>query len=334
MANKDPWIDISRPPTRAVSISARRVSRSSRWNLYWAVDVDRNYLLILQHGKAISRSQNLPNLRGLRVEVQPADNDKDVRIVIRLMDSDHKDIFLRFCHDIVDATVLSHTEEQAVNRFLSRTWQWHRLLQDSRDNRLSDSEQRGLIGELVALEKHVLPAVGPYFAVKSWTGPLGTPHDFEISRTHLEVKVRNTASPYVTISSERQLDLDSADRLFLYVSEVAVAREGESQAQTLAELAKRVRGILADQDMAALELFEDRLFTVGFNWTDDYDDKFWSIGRESLYEVRDGFPRIAPSMLLQGVGRVRYTVSLSQCKSFRIDPISFPTICGECCNDD
>lgn len=316
---EDPWSSIT-PPARTARISARRVDRSTRWGLYWGVDADRNILLILQHAGTTGRSRRLPALRGLRVEVQPADDTSDERIVIRLTDPEQREIFLRFCQDIVDATALARTEEQAVERFFARTWRWHRLLRSGRDSRLGDEEQKGLIGELVVLEKHLLPTLGALDAVRCWTGPLDTPQDFEISRLHVEAKAQGASSPGVTISSEHQLDCGEGDTLFLHVTEVVAAAEDTSGAFTVTEFAGRIRSLIAGHDMVALDLFEERLSAAGFDWTDDYSDRLWLVGRESLYEVREGFPRITPAMFPGGVDRVRYAISLPECEAFRVEP--------------
>ena len=87
---------------------------------------------------------------------------------------------------------------------------------------------------------------------------------------------------------------------------------------TLNEMAGRIRSLMAGQDMAAVELFEERLDTAGFDWTDDYSDKLWMIGRESLYEVGEEFPRITSAMISGGVSNVRYVISLPDCETFRI----------------
>ena len=333
MTSDDPWIGISAPPVQTSQINARRVTQATPWGLYWAVDADRNVLLILQHGGTIRRSRRLPKLRGLRVEAQPADGGSDERIVIRLTDSEQREIFLRFCRDIVDATVLAQTEEQAVERFLARTWRWHRLLQGGRDKRLGDDEQRGLIGELVVLESHLLPVLGALDAVRCWTGPLDAPHDFEISRIHVEAKAQGSATPRVTISSEHQLELGNANRLFLHVTAVTTAAEGGPEALTVTDIANRIRFVLAGRDMAAVELFEERLGAVGFDWTDDYSDKSWVVGQEALYEVCHGFPRITPAMVPGGVGKVRYTISLPDCEAFRVVPASLPITVSGAPND-
>ena len=326
MASDDPWSGISAPPAEASRISARRVTQETPWGLYWAVDADHNVLLILQHGVTIRRPRRLPKLRGLRVEVQPADSRSEERIVIRLTEPEQRDIFLRFCRDIVDATVLAQTEEQAVERFLARTWRWHRLLQGGRDKRLGDDEQRGLIGELVVLERHLLPVLGALDAVRCWTGPLDAPHDFEISRIHVEAKARGSVTPRVTISSENQLESGNADRLFLHVTEVTTAAEGGPDALTVTDIATRIRVVLAGRDMAAIDLFEERLGAVGFDWTDDYSDKLWVVGQEALYEVCKAFPRITPEMVPGGIGNVRYTIALPDCEAFRVVPAALPII--------
>ncbi len=327
MTSDDPWRDISAP--QASQINARRVPQEMPWGLYWAVDAEGNVLLILQHRGTIRRSTRLPKLRGLLVETQPADGGSDERIVIRLTDPEQRDIFLRFCRDIVDATALAQTEEQAVERFLARTWRWHRLLQGGRDKRLGDDEQRGLIGELIVLERHLLPALDALDAVRCWTGPLDAPHDFEITRIHVEAKARGSATPRVVISSEHQLESGNADRLFLHVTEVTTAAEGGPDAVTVTDIATRIRLALAGRDMAAVDIFEERLGAVGFDWTDDYSDKSWLVGQEALYEVGEGFPRITSAMVPGGVGNVKYVISLPECEEYRVVPISLPvTISG------
>ena len=318
MTTSDPWSGIS-PPARN-SFSARRVPNSGGRDLYWAVDADRNPLLILEYQRGGRRPSRLPNLRGLRVERLPADKATHERIVIRLVDREQRDIFLRFCRDIVDATVRATTEEQAVELLLARTWRWHRLLQGGRDGRLSDEEQKGLVGELLVLEQHLLPRLDATDAVRCWTGPLGTPQDFEVGGIHVEAKARGSTTPRISISSELQLESGNADMLFLHVTEVVIATEGTAGASTVTDVAERIRATIASHALVAAEFFEERLCAVGFDWADDYSDKPWLVAGESLYEVRDGFPCITPGMFAGGVENVRYAISLPDCESFRVDP--------------
>ena len=315
----DPWKDIA-PPGRAPSVSARRVDPASPWGVFWAVDSDRNCLLILQHRKEIEAPHRLPRLRGLRVDVHaPADEPHDW-LVIRLVDREQREIFHRLCLDIVAATGLARTEEQAIQRFLARTWRWHRLLTGARDGRLSDEEQKGLLGELGVLGKRLVPALGAAEAVKCWTGPLDSPKDFEIGGICVEAKTRRgAAAPHVAVSSEHQLDSSGVDILFLHVAEVSAGGSDAAGAVTITEVASDLREMVAECDMAAVDLLEERLTAAGFEWTDDYSDRRWILGREHLFEVREGFPRVVPSMLPHGVSNLRYTISLRDCEPFRVE---------------
>ena len=328
----DPWRQIN-PPADLALINARRVDPSARWDLFWGVDNRRNPLLVLQHGKGLMASRRLPKLRGLRVETLPGDRDNHERIVIRLIDQEQREIFLQFCRDIVDATMLANNEEQAVQHFLTRTWRWHRLLQLGRDRRLSDQEQRGLIGELVVLVRHMLPALGATAAVRSWTGPLESPHDFELSQVHVEAKARSSSLPVVRISSEFQLDSSNANTLFLHVTEVTTATKKADNASTLSDFANMVRGRISGADITAVDLLEQRLAAAGFDWSDNYTDKPWTVGDASVYEIGEGFPRITPTMCPAGVSNVGYAIRLADCKRFLVDSSTLRTTISEVADD-
>ena len=316
---EDPWKEIM-PPDRAATVSAKRVDPSLSWDMFWAVEADRTCLLILQHRKETRPPRRLPKLRGLQVEAYSADQGPHDRLIVRLKDREQREIFHRLCLDIIAATGSAKTEEQAIARFLTRTWRWHRLLMGGRDGRLSDEEQKGLIGELVVLEKHLIPVLGISTAVRCWKGPLGTPKDFEIGRTCIEAKARRgTATPHVKISSEHQLDSADSDNLFLHVTEITAATDDTGDPVTISKIVERLHAIIADQDPATVDLFEALLAAIGFDWDDDYSDKRWLIGREDLFEVRDDFPRITPFMYPGGVSDLRYSISLPDCEPFRVD---------------
>ena len=320
MRNDDPWKGIE-PLRKTNQINARRILGvgSPAWGLYWAVDADRHCLLILQHGVAKRPTRRLPRLRGLRVEAVPAEDGLRERLVIRLTDGVQREVFQRFCADIVEATRLAHSEEEAIERFVTRTWRWHRLLRGGRDGRLSDEEQKGLIGELRVLENHLLPVMGTADAVRCWVGPLGAPQDFQIAWIRLEAKVRAPQASTVGISSLQQLDSTGIKHLYLHATEVAEALEDSASAVTITDVASRTRDAIAARDKSVTICFEERLSATGFDWNDDYSDRRWLIGEESLFEVAEGFPRITPAMVPAGVEYVKYAIKLPKCESFRVE---------------
>ena len=315
----DPWEEIVVSP-EASEISARRIpdAGSTAWALYWGVDAQRHCLLILQVGSGHRKSQRLPRLRGLSVEASPTEGGSGERVIIRLTDREQREVFHRFCVDVVEATRVARSAGEAIERFLARTWRWHRLLRSGQDGRLSEEEQKGLIGELRVIERCLLEVIDARDAVEGWTGPMGAPKDFEIGLVGIEAKARSPQRAEVRISSVDQLDSAGMTRLFLNVIEVGAAFDDSATAVTVTDLAMRVRSRIESLDMSAAIVFDERLAATGFDWEEDYSDRRWSIGDEVLYEVADGFPRLTPSMVPAAVDDVRYTITMAGCESFRV----------------
>ena len=315
----DPWKDIS-PPAQASSVSGRRVDPELQWALYWAIDTDNGCLLILRH-KAENRPEGrLPNLQGLEIETrQPQSEDQEL-LVIRLKDNEQREIFYRLCLDIIEATRPAKSEADAIGRFLARTWRWHWLLRGGKDDKLSDEEQKGLIGELWLLHHHLIPKIGAMGSVQAWAGPLDAPKDFEIGRICIEAKAkRGAATPFITISTEHQLDTSGVDKLFLSVLEVNQSLGNNAKGISVTDMAKNILEDIQEKDAPAVALFEKKLLAYGFDWAHDYSDSKWLLGANTLYEVTEGFPRITPGMYQAGVSKVRYSISLHDCEPFQIN---------------
>lgn len=317
--SSDPWKGLA-PPEQTSTVSGRRVDPGLQLGLYWAVDADGSCLLIMQHAQENRPRNKLPNLRGLEIETRLPQGGSHALLVIRLKENEQREVFHRLCLDIIAATRLARSEEEAIERFLARTWRWHRLLRGGRDERLSDEEQKGLIGELRLMRQHLFPSIGVEASIKSWTGPLDAPKDFEIGRVCIEAKARRgAATPFVAISTEHQLDTAGLDALFLNVAEVTGTSEDDPKGVTVTGVARSVLEDIQMQVPSVVELIEERLLAVGFDWADHYGDKKWLIGPERVFEVIDGFPRITPQMYPTGATNVRYSISLQDCEPFRTD---------------
>ena len=319
MVEPDPWADLE-PPSDASAASGKRVDPSLPWSIFWALDVDCSQLLLLQYRAENEAAHRLPKLRGLSVERRPTSSSDDFVLLLRLKDREQKEIFYRLCIDIVEATRGAASEPEAIQRFLARTWRWHWLLRGGRNERMSDEEQKGFLGELRVLNEHLMPTVGLEAALCAWTGPLDAPKDFELGTLCIEAKARRgAATPFVAISSEHQLATVGIDSLFLYVCEVSATSgddpDGVSVTDVAADLLKKCESSASH----LVEQLEQRLLAVGFDWGHDYSDKKWLTGGEHLYAVTERFPRVTPSMYPSGVSRVRYSISLHECEEFRIE---------------
>ena len=232
--------------------------------------------------------------------------------MISLTDPSLSDTFVTLCLDVVRAGEAGSSVDQALALCLHRTKRWHYLLRGGVSDELSVEEQRGLVAELTFL-RAVVDAKGPDFAVEGWKGPEGAPRDFEFPQACVEVKARRAASkPYIAISSEDQLADVPGARLFLNVTEVASAMEGEGL--TLHEHVGMISARLTPSPFA-LSRFEDLLVSVGYDAAHRYDDRRWAVGANHVFEVSEGFPRLV-SPMPTGVTGVRYSIALTTCMPF------------------
>jgi len=317
-AQNDPWKDLT-PPSAASAINARRVDENNPWGFFWARATDGKCLLVLQHGAESSPPKKLPSLKGVEMAVTDGDGQHNQMLVFRLLDSRQRDIFHQLWIDIVAAGAAARTESEAVELAVARTWRWHHLLRGGTGGRLSEDEQKGLIGELLVLERHLLPRLSHADSLAAWRGPLGAPKDFEVGRIGIEAKTRRgAATPHAVITSEHQLDGEGCDLLFLHVVDLSHAPEGTAQAFTVSDSALRVRDRMS-LDNAVTDRYESLLAAAGFRWEDDYSDFKWVEGPSRIYSVTDGFPRVTAKEIATGVSNVRYSVSLVECERFVVE---------------
>ena len=331
---ENPWRDLT-VPDAAAGLSALRIADVGdiRWGLYWAVDWRRQCLLVLVHSEGLTSQHRWPTLRGLRIERQAASQGQEF-LVFRLTDAEHRDIFYRFCTDLVAAAGAARSEQEAVDVCIMRTWRWHRLLKRGRDGRLTEEEQKGIIGELTVLMELVMPAIGVTQGIAAWVGPLGAPRDFEIGTVGIESKACAPLAPKVRIASADQLGSDDAHALFLHVTEIAAAVASSSNALTVTQVVDRAREFIESQDTSALGDFEERLAATGYDDTDDYADQLWLVGDATAFAVLEGFPRIVPPMVPSGVSDVRYQINMAECEPFRIEGADLSSAISGTYSDD
>ena len=312
---EDPWKEIE-PPSVGNTVSARRVDADLPWDFFWARGPDNRIMLTLRHDADVVPQVALPTLRHIEVTDLPDSSDGRRTLVIRLLEATHRDIFLTLCRDIAASAAHARNESEAVSIAVMRTWRWHQLLRAGADQRLTPDEQRGLVGELLVLQRLLLPRLSAAASVAAWTGPMDAPKDFEIGRTAIESKARRGgATPFIAISSEHQLDITGIDRLFLHVVEVDRSPDSVDGSFTLPELAASVRDSIESAEPAAAERFDALLFAAGLLPEHSYDDYRWVAGESKLFEVVGDFPRIG-SDVPQGVSTVRYSIALAAFERF------------------
>ena len=243
----DPWKGIQ-PPERTSDVSALRIDPSVPWGMFWAVDMERNCLLILQHRKETQPPHRLPKLRGLQVETHSPDSGGG-RMTCSLSDWWTGSNVKSSTGSALTSLLQPASGKPRKTPLLDF---WHGpgggtgYLWGGRDGRLSDEEQKGLVGELGVLDNLLFPVIGVSEAVRCWTGPLGAPKDFEIGWICIEAKARRgTTMSHVSVSSEHQLDSSGTGSLYLHVAEVVTASEDTPDAVTITEIAGGIRSKIA-----------------------------------------------------------------------------------------
>lgn len=88
-------------------------------------------------------------------------------------------VFLALCNEVVAFNRTGLSAEGAAVALLSRIERWRARLEGSRAS-LDRAALRGLIAELVLLERDVMAVLPAFDAVAAWTGPDGSPQDFTL----------------------------------------------------------------------------------------------------------------------------------------------------------
>jgi hypothetical protein len=314
----DPWLAINKPS--GLKVNAKRASDSHPFNFFWAMDIDGHCLFIFEYDNKLELKEIKPKLNGISIiEFEPEGSDKK-RLILSLKQSEHREIFFRLCTDVLEATQECKDEASALHVMLSRTWRWHQLLRGERDGRLSPEAQKGLIGELEYLTAIALSHFSPAEAMNFWEGPSGLPKDFVIGDYAVEVKARRGAArPFVSISSEHQLDQAGFKSLYLYVVDLAPAAVSDGGSFNLNDYVDQAYQRIYDKDPGAVELFETKLLEVGYHKDDDYTDRYWILLGTQTYLVHGYFPRVVDADLPTGVTDVSYKIDLGEVQDYFVD---------------
>jgi hypothetical protein len=219
--------------------------------------------------------------------------------------------FARLCQDLVDAS-REIDPSTAPGFLLSRLARWRRLL-EAGSPELATTELRGLVGELVVLDR-CLKLWQPAEVIDAWVGPFEAPQDFALPSLWIEAKSIYPTAAVVRISSVDQLDV--AGRILLAVVTLAtVSAEGSSVSP--ASLVDAIRQQLTESGAhGALLEFDSRLAAVGYADEPTYAQRIFRVDKVRFFDVTGGFPLIRRRDLPNGVSEAVYDIELSSCIPF------------------
>lgn len=307
--NDDPWEGIG--PSRPAGLATRLipdVSPSDEIIVCWVITSNGRRGLWVSYPEKYP-DVPMPKLKAINVYTTRYEHRKNT--LIELMIDEIRQQFRLLCLDVINVVAESKpTNLSSGIQLCLEKWQY--LLRPRR--RLSLEAQKGLIAELLFLERVPLRLLDKESAVRTWTGPLHSPRDFSFGTTYVEVKSnRGAKNPIIKVSSENQLSTNQAERLYLYVVGLD---ESPTRGVTLADIVTRLREQLLGNHIAVGEL-NMRLAATGYRDDESYSEHSWDESTAEYYSVSGGFPRIQANGLPFGVDRVSYDIDLRYCIEYR-----------------
>lgn len=247
------------------------------------------------------------------------------RLILGLTSDGFRDVFRALALDV--AIVLSETSgsETIAAVFVSRVRRWQRFLEIHGMSGLSDTARRALFSELLVLQQLLCHGVDKSKVIEGWRGPNREPHDFVLPRGDIEVKsTGGQATDRLEVANLEQLDDLGAKELWI-VHTILV--ETERSGQTLPELVASVREASGE----AVDLYEERLHLAGYIAEHEaiYKRPRYEVLASDAFRVSDGFPRLTPASVHEGIVSARYAISLSAIEPFRVpgfEPTNLMTI--------
>ena len=174
----------------------------------------------------------------------------------------------RFAIEPFAAELLTRMERGSITLgVVKEVVEEHRALWERPREPLSDTAQRGLIGEMLVLQRlsEVMPTP---ILLSRWTGPAGGLHDITDNDWAIEIKTYSAEPPRPRISDIAQLDHDIDKRLTLVAHHIAGANEGRTFPEFVAEATE-----WADA-AGCKDHLEAGLALAG--WHEDEADQYWS----------------------------------------------------------
>lgn len=300
----DFWLDLIQP--NPGQITRRMVSYSGPIECYAAIDHLRRHMFVLT-STATSTPKREP-LSGANITVEWRQNSDGIgiQVNVQLLNMDMQDLFTVLCKNLTDLVVDLPAGMNLFDAVIIRVQRWQRLLDGGRPNTLTDSERRGLAGELLLLEQVFIPQYSS-LAIRSWLGPTGNPQDFVFETGRVECK-SYMEFPFteVKISSLDQLD-DSYTPLTLALNHL-VETDGHGTGVTLNELVSMVERLLLTEP-ERME-FNSRLLSAGYEYNDAYESFRYTRHLTRYYKVCEDFPRLNQSNVNPHIAKVTYSIPL------------------------
>lgn len=284
-----------------------RISDEYKNEIYIGINSRMQKTLVIRGG---SKQKRVKSSKNINVDIIPKKNNK-VSLVFSLIDDQYSTAFYKFCEDIIKNT--RYIEKNRVIVHTIARWKiWREMFDKTHISTLSVSQVKGLIGELLFLKYYLSTSFDIQKAINSWTGPEGNPKDYYCDDTWYEIKTIQSSMNSVGITSFEQLDFENIDYGYLVVIKlIKVSKETISSVNLNSLVFDIIRQI---NDPYLLEDFNRKLQSVGYNYSEVYDELCFKHKNTVFYQVDESFPCLRKDNVPQNVVKVTYELSLNSLK--------------------
>lgn len=228
-------------------------------------------------------------------------------LAFELLRNEQQDVFLILCCDIIEHSQKSKSSNDALSLVISRYKQWSRLLELQKSALMDEHKQKGLIGELIFLNKQIDVNTSSLMAVQGWVGADGADQDFVYADCWYEIKSTGLSSSIVTISSLEQLDCkDDGELVIMRIDKAAPEK---ADAFSLNDIVRQICNKLAADD-GALDLFQAKLSAYGYMDLNEYSEPKYHCSRSQHYTVDGSFPKLTRKTIPEQIVSLHYELDL------------------------
>jgi putative PD-(D/E)XK family protein DUF4420 len=307
--NDNPWSHISDP----CYPNGRRLYLGD--DRFWVSMDDDRYILFFVQDTGADKIKPLENLAGLNVTIEKYEAGQ-YRLVCRLtsFEPEIMDKFVTVAKDIA-FHCSEYKSAQLFIKIQERIKSWANFLKPSRVG-LKHSEFVGLLGELYVLSEYFMTQLTALDSIRAWIGPEDKKQDFAFNNIAIEVKTSLAGDQQVIkISSLDQLDKVTDE---LYLLRVVAVPSGDDTGYSLKKLYEECLGKI-DKDDEAESLFLHRVSKLYGKASESQLKSHYVISNVSLFNVKDGFPRITRDDVVAAINNVKYDINVSAISKFEIN---------------
>lgn len=257
-----------------------------------------------------ARRERITSTKTINAQFFKRDDGKFM-LCFSLEDDQLKDIFYKFCEDIIESTRLNQ-EEDGFAPVIERWDTWIKFFSKT-SLPLSENEILGLIGEIYFLKNIMIEKYGQDIALESYIGTDRAHKDFEVHDTWYEIKSIHNGVRTVKISSIEQLDSNVPGNLEIITFDQSTETYEENI--TLNKLISDFRSSLERKWQL---LFDEKMRKANYLEDERYDEFNYLFVSIDGFTITDDFPKLTKESLPLGVTRASYEIDISAIQRFKV----------------